>query len=48
LHDLPAALVTRERNILDFSTTGIIGSIIGAVLVLFIHTRVVARRRTAV
>src|SRR5690349_9070263 len=42
-----AALFT-HRRVLDFSTAGIIGSLLGALLVLFIYTRVVARRTTTV
>lgn len=37
------ALVTRRR-VLDLNSAGLIGSLIGALLLLFIYTRVVARR----
>lgn len=39
------ALVT-SRRVLDFSTAGVIGSLLGALLVLFVYTRVLARRTT--
>jgi uncharacterized membrane protein YeaQ/YmgE (transglycosylase-associated protein family) len=39
------SLVSGQRRILDFSTTGIIGSVIGALVVLLVYTQVVARRR---
>ncbi len=38
------ALVTSKR-VLDFNTAGLIGSLIGALILLFIYTRVVARGR---
>jgi uncharacterized membrane protein YeaQ/YmgE (transglycosylase-associated protein family) len=41
-----AALFT-SRRVLDFTTTGIIGSIIGALVVLFIYERYSARRGPA-
>jgi uncharacterized membrane protein YeaQ/YmgE (transglycosylase-associated protein family) len=39
-----AAIFSSQRRILDLSTTGFFGSLIGALLLLFIYTRVVARR----
>lgn len=37
------ALFSRDREILDFSTTGLIGSVLGAIVVLLIYRRVRAR-----
>ena len=39
------ALVTSKR-VLDFNTAGVIGSLLGALILLFIYTRVVARGRS--
>ncbi len=38
-----ASLFQSDRDILDFTTTGLIGSIIGAVIVLLIYRRMQAR-----
>ncbi len=38
-----AALFDSDRDILDFSTTGLIGSIIGAVVALLVYRRMQAR-----
>ena len=42
---LLGALVT-SRRVLDFNTAGIIGSVLGALLLLFIYERMRERRRT--
>ena len=38
-----ASLFQSDRDILDFTTTGLIGSIIGAVILLLIYRRMQAR-----